>query len=125
MALCWLLEVPLETSTSMIYPSRIIENFDPSNSLKHSLKTSGGVNSLQLSNSKLVSAEQSNTIKVWNLQTGKALYSLLGGSLQRRANNPEHPLKPGASHVEIDESRVIGSFNSLLRVYDFEVFKPQ
>jgi len=44
---------------------------------------------------------------------------LLGGSLQKRGNNPPHPQKVGCSHLMFDGSRVVGSFNSLLRVYSF------
>jgi WD40 repeat protein len=84
------------------------------------------VNTLQFNGNKVVSGSADNSIKVWDLKKGTRIYTLLGGSLQKRANNPEHPLKQGASHLEIDDSRIVASFNSLIRVYDFEVFKqPQ
>jgi len=84
------------------------------------------VNSLQFNSNKAVSASADNSIKVWDLKKGTRVYTLLGGSLQRRANNPEHPVKKGASHLQIDDSRIVASFNSLIRIYDFEVFKqPQ
>ncbi len=70
------------------------------------------------------------------METGQRLYSLLGGSLQARANNPPHPLRPGlplfgphvylfyinlgGSGVCYDEANIIASFNSLIRVYNFE-----
>ena len=48
----------------------------------------GRVNALQMDDRKLVTASADNTIKVWNLSTGVRQYSLLGGSLQVRANVP-------------------------------------
>eukprot|EP01116_Phalansterium_solitarium_P006607 TRINITY_DN18930_c0_g1_i1.p1 TRINITY_DN18930_c0_g1~~TRINITY_DN18930_c0_g1_i1.p1 ORF type:complete len:504 (+),score=22.01 TRINITY_DN18930_c0_g1_i1:175-1686(+) len=90
--------------------------------LKHTFSEhNAAVNSVQVSGNKIVSGASDNTIKVWDLKRGRQMYALLGGSLQQRANNPAHPSKPGCSHVEIDDSRIIGSFASLLRIYDFEV----
>jgi WD40 repeat protein len=51
------------------------------------------VNGCQLDGQRLVSCSADNTIKVWDLKTGKRLYSLLGGSLQERAGNPPHPTR--------------------------------
>jgi hypothetical protein len=51
------------------------------------------VNGCQLDGQRLVSCSADNTIKVWDLKTGKRLYSLLGGSLQERAGNPPHPAR--------------------------------
>jgi len=81
------------------------------------------VHAVQFNSNKVVSGSGDNSIKVWNKKNGKKIYSLQGGSLQKRANNPEHPTKPGCSHLEIDDSRIVASFNSLIRVYDFEVVK--
>ena len=78
------------------------------------------VNSIQMDDKKLVSAGADNTVKVWDLSKGTRLYSLLGGSLQRRANNPPHPTKPGVSAAVFEESRIVASVNSLIRVYDFD-----
>jgi WD40 repeat protein len=78
------------------------------------------VNAVQMDGSKAVSAGADNAIKVWNLSTGVRMYTLLGGSLQRRANNPPHPTRPGISGIAYDDSRIVASINSLLRIYDFE-----
>jgi len=80
---------------------------------------SGSVNDLQFDDKKLVTAGEDNAIKVWSLESGKCMYALLGGSLQQRANNPPHPTKPGCSQVMYDYSKIVGSFNSMLRVYSF------
>lgn len=48
------------------------------------------------------------------------MYALLGGSLQARSNNPPHPTRIGCSKIAFDDTKVIASFNSLLRVYNFE-----
>jgi WD40 repeat protein len=104
------------------------------------------VNGCQLDGQRLVSCSADNTIKVWDLKTGKRLYSLLGGSLQERAGNPPHPSRyclvprapiphtdvsaqaqhtthttrrPGCSGLKFDEGRIVGAFNALLRVYSF------
>lgn len=80
----------------------------------------GRVNSIQMDDKKMVTAGADNAVKVWDLTKGTRLYSLLGGSLQRRANNPPHPTKPGVSEVVFEESRIVASVNSLIRVYDFD-----
>lgn len=80
----------------------------------------GRVNSIQMDDKKIVTSAADNTVKVWDLKEGTRLYSLLGGSLQRRANNPPHPTKPGISAAMFDESRIVASVNSLIRVYDFD-----
>jgi len=93
--------------------------------LLHSLEEhKSAVNSIKFSNNKLVSASADNSLKVWDLKKGTRLYTLLGGSLQKRANNPDHPTRQGCSFMDYDDSRIIASFASLLRVYDFEVYKP-
>lgn len=48
----------------------------------------GPVHCVQFDDRKLVSAGADNAIKVWNMATGARMYTLLGGSLQQRANNP-------------------------------------
>lgn len=78
------------------------------------------VNSIQMDDKKVVSASADNTVKVWDLAAGTRMYSLLGGSLQRRANNPPHPTRPGVSAAVFEESRIVASVNSLICVYDFE-----
>lgn len=97
----------------------------------------GPIHGVQFDNSKIVSCSADNTVKVmnfnvitvyaaltlwqvWKLETGQRLYTLLGGSLQARANNPPHPEKPGCSGVVYDESSIFASFNALVRNYCFE-----
>lgn len=72
----------------------------------------------------MVVGSQDNTIKVWETNSGKKLYNLIGGTLQRRANNPEHPTKPGISGIEVGDGEIVASIASLLRVYDFDTFHP-
>jgi len=81
----------------------------------------GAVHAVQFDSGKIVSAGADNSIKVWNAHTGTRMYTLLGGSLQRRANNPPHPTRPGISGMAFDESRIVASINSLVRVYNFDV----
>jgi len=57
---------------------------------------------------------------VWNRQTGAPLYALLGGSMQSRGRNPPHPTRPGISGAVFDQSRIIASWNALLRTYTFD-----
>lgn len=84
------------------------------------------VHTVQMQGNKIVSGSADNSLKVWDRQKGSKVYTLLGGSLQQRSNNPQHPTKPGCSHLEIDDSRIVASFASLVRVYDFEIYKgPQ
>ena len=86
----------------------------------HDLKDhTGPINAIQFDGQKIVSASQDNALKVWDVKTGKRLYSLLGGTLQARSNNPPHPTKPGASFLKFDEGRIVASFNAMLRVYSF------
>ncbi|KAL6046751.1 F-box/WD repeat-containing protein 7 [Balamuthia mandrillaris] len=77
------------------------------------------VNVVQYDGHKVVSASADNTLKVWDPEKGTRLYSLLGGSLQQRGNNPPHPSRIGASFMKFDEGRIVAAFNSLLRVYSF------
>ncbi|KAH3732925.1 F-box and WD-40 domain protein 7 [Pelomyxa schiedti] len=89
--------------------------------LQHTLADHRGpVHSVQFDDRKVVTCGADNAIKVWNMATGARMYTLLGGSLQARANNPPHPQRPGVSYMQYDESRIVGSMNSLVRVYDFE-----
>jgi len=77
------------------------------------------VNSVQIDEEKIVSGGGDMCMKVWKRSNGTRLYSLLGGSLQQRGNNPPHPTKVGCSQLMFDSTRVIGAYNSLLRIYSF------
>jgi WD40 repeat protein len=79
----------------------------------------GPVWDCQFDGHKIVSASADNCLKVWDAKAGTRLYSLLGGSLQQRGNNPNHPTKAGCSALKFDEGRIVASFASLLRVYNF------
>eukprot|EP01117_Protostelium_nocturnum_P003347 TRINITY_DN1432_c0_g1_i1.p1 TRINITY_DN1432_c0_g1~~TRINITY_DN1432_c0_g1_i1.p1 ORF type:complete len:509 (-),score=192.37 TRINITY_DN1432_c0_g1_i1:62-1588(-) len=87
-------------------------------------KDAAVLNCMRLGPNKVVVGSADNTIKVWELSSGKKLYNLLGGSLQVRANNPNHPRLPGISGIEIAEGQIIASLASMLRVYDFDTFHP-
>jgi WD40 repeat protein len=78
------------------------------------------INAVQFDTQKVVSGSADNTLKVWRMDNGQRLYSLLGGSLQQRGNNKPHPTKAGCSSLQYDESCIAASFNSLVRVYNFE-----
>lgn len=84
----------------------------------------GAVNCIQFAGGKLVSGSADNSMRVWDLRKGTKMYALLGGSLQKRANNPDHPSKQGISDLQVDESRIVASIASLVKVYDFEKYKP-
>jgi len=92
------------------------------NSLLHNLvgHKDGPVNTVQMDENRIVSGGSDMCLKVWNRQNGTSLYSLLGGSRQERGNNPPHPTKAGCSILKFDHSRIVASFNSLLRVYSFD-----
>lgn len=100
------------------------------------------INALQVDGRKLVTASADNSIKVWDLESGRRQYTLLGGSLQRRANVPfvfdclffaccffyhdvcinrEHPTLQGIGMMHFDESRIVAGMRNFVRVYDFEV----
>jgi len=81
----------------------------------------GRANALQMDGRKLVSASADNTVKVWNLNTGKKQYTLLGGSLTVRNRDFEHPSLKGIGMMHFDESRIVAGMKNLVRVYDFEV----
>jgi len=83
----------------------------------------GGVHGVQFDDKKIVSCGADNSIKVWKRENGQTMYALLGGSLQARANNPPHPQRAGCSSVAFDDSKVIASFNALVRVRHMLVFK--
>jgi len=83
----------------------------------------GAVHTVQISGNRIVSGGADNSLKVWDVKKGNRLYTLLGGSLQQRSNNPNHPTKPGCAHLEFDDSRIVAGFASLVRVYDFETYK--
>jgi len=83
---------------------------------------SGRVNSIELDGLKLVSGSADNTIKVWDLKTGQEKYTLLGGSLQRRQNDPPpHPTRHGCSFVHFDDSSIVASFGHVLKVFRFSI----
>lgn len=84
----------------------------------------GAVNAIQFAENKLVSGSADNSMRVWDLRKGTKMYALLGGSLQKRANNPDHPHKQGITGLQVDESRVVASMSSIIKVYDFEKYKP-
>jgi len=87
---------------------------------KHNLKDhTAAVNMCQFDGHKIVSGGADHCLKVWNVKDGKRLYSLLGGTLQARSNDPPHPSRPGCSSMKFDDGRIVGAFNSLLRVYSF------
>jgi WD40 repeat protein len=94
-------------------------NMQTNTVVHHLIEHNTPVNSVQFDGVKIVSGAADNCMKVWKRKTGERLYSLLGGSLQQRGNNPPHPTKVGCSQLMFDNSRVIGAFNSLLRVYSF------
>jgi len=81
----------------------------------------GAVNSVQFDDKKIVSGSVDNSLAVWNLVDGAKLYHLLGGSNTVRANNPVHPTKPGCSKLMFDDNRIVASFASLIRCYNFDV----
>jgi len=92
------------------------------NSLVHTLADhKGSVNTVQMDGYRVVSGGTDMCMKVWNRSTGARMYSLLGGSRQERGNNPPHPSRVGCSALKYDQSRIVGVFNSLLRVYSFSV----
>jgi len=77
------------------------------------------VHQVQFDGHKVVSGGADHCMKVWDIKNGKRLYSLLGGTLQQRSNDPPHPNLPGCSGLMFDEGRIVGAFKSLLRVYSF------
>jgi len=81
---------------------------------------SAPVHTVQFDGKKVVSGSADNSIKVWDCSNGKRIYTLLGGSLQIRGKNTPHPTKPGCSYLRYDESKIVASFNSLFRVYNFQ-----
>jgi len=81
----------------------------------------GPVWTLQMDQHKLVSGGADMCMKVWSVSSGTRQYSLLGGSLQERGNNTQNPRTPGCSGLKFDTSKIVGVFNSLLRVYSFAV----
>jgi len=83
------------------------------------------VHAVQFDSQKIVSGSADNTVKVWNMANGNRMYSLLGGSLQQRGNNKPNPHKPGCSDIQYNEYCIAASFNSLVRIYNFEPGLPQ
>eukprot|EP01133_Synstelium_polycarpum_P014973 gene14973-17704_t len=78
------------------------------------------INAIQIDDRKIISASQDNTIKVWDKATATRLYSLLGGSVQAREGDPIAPIA-GCTTVRVDQSRVIGTFNNIVRIYNFKL----
>ncbi|EAL61280.1 hypothetical protein DDB_G0292312 [Dictyostelium discoideum AX4] len=78
------------------------------------------INSITIDNKKILTGSKDNTIKVWDKQSGNRLYSLLGGSNIVNPSDPI-PLTPGCSLVNYDRSRIIGVFNNLVRLYNFNL----
>ncbi|EGC29280.1 hypothetical protein DICPUDRAFT_95983 [Dictyostelium purpureum] len=76
------------------------------------------VNSILIDNSKIVTGSMDNTIKVWDKRN--RLYSLLGGSNMVNESDPV-PLVSGCSNVRYDRTRIIGVFNHLVRLYNFNL----
>ena len=68
---------------------------------------------------RIVTAGADNSIKVWDVQTGHGLYTLLGGSLQLRGAARAHPTRPGCSSLVYDENRIVGSFANILKSFNF------
>lgn len=79
----------------------------------------GAVNDLQFDAQRIVTAGADNSIKVWDVQTGHGLYTLLGGSLQLRGAARAHPTRPGCSSLVYDENRIVGSFANILKSFNF------
>jgi len=94
--------------------------------IRHNLQAhAGSVHSIAPKGNKIVSCGADRCVRVWDVTSAHAMYTLLGGSLQQRAGYVEHPLRAGVSEVEVDDSRVIASMNSMLKVYNFEIYKPK
>jgi WD40 repeat protein len=79
----------------------------------------GGVNDLQFDAQRVVTAGADNSIKVWDIQSGNMLYTLLGGSLQIRGTAKPHPSRGGCSALVYDENRIVGSFANVLKSFNF------
>lgn len=79
----------------------------------------GSVNSLQFDTHRVVTAGADNSIKVFDVKSGKMLYTLLGGSLQLRGGAVAHPTRPGCSNLVYDENRIVGSFANILKSFNF------
>jgi len=100
-----------------------------------------GLTSIKIDERKIITGSRDNCIKVWDLgendqnqnqnqnqnqsRGARRLYSLLGGSLQARPGNPAHPRRKGCSGIAYDETKIVGAFNSLVRVYSFEEKVPK
>ncbi|KYR01818.1 hypothetical protein DLAC_01831 [Tieghemostelium lacteum] len=79
------------------------------------------VNQVLLNDKKILTCSADNTIKVWNNSGSyERLYSLLGGSVAPRPTDPPVVVK-GCSQIRFDQSKVIGVFNNLVRVYNFRL----
>lgn len=82
---------------------------------KTTLINSTPINDFKFDSHKVITAGKDNTVGVWDINTGKQLYLLLGGSLQGNS----HPQKPGCSEIYYDQARIIGSFGNVLKAYQF------
>lgn len=87
--------------------------------LKIAAHPSSPVNDLQFDPLRLITAGGDNSIKVWDIKSGKILYTLLGGSLQIRGSARPHPSKPGCSALVYDENRIVASFANVLKSFNF------
>ncbi len=79
-----------------------------------------GANSWALQGRRLVCASRDNAIRVFDVQDGRVLYALLGGSMQARADNPPHPQRPGCSFVQLQPAGVTGAFNAVVKTWQIK-----
>lgn len=90
-------------------------------SIKHKIEKGNNysINSFCCDKKMIVGGMSDNSIRVHNIETEKQMYLLLGGSVQAKKPEQEHPEKKGCSNVIFDETRIIGTFGHILKVYQF------